>query len=131
MGPVEEAFRARLRAPSRFYTIGQGAPFVLRSLDHEGIVIELGEKQTPSLVSWSCLESILGFLRADSGWVVSGGLNSTKSVPGTLDWQLKKYVNRNIANWIVVLLRDAGLVDVDPGRPLRLRLRLTPYGARA
>lgn len=123
MGPVEQAFRARLRAPSTLYTIGRRAPFVLRSLGHEGIVIELGEKHVASLVSWECLESIPSFLSQNPGWVLSYGLNSTTAVPGTLDWQLKQYVNRNIANWIVVLLRDAGLVDVDSGRPLRLRLK--------
>jgi hypothetical protein len=123
MGPVEQAFRARLRAPSNLRTIGRGAPFVLRALGHEGVVIELGAKRTPTLVTWKCLESIPGFLRADPGWVVSGGVHSVHVVLGTLDAHLKRYVPRDIANWVVVLLRDAGLADVDAGPPLRLRLR--------
>ena len=39
---------------------------------------------------------------------------------------LKGYLPRDIANWFVVLLRGAGIVDVDPGPPLRLRLKRTP-----
>lgn len=123
MGPIEHAFRARLRAQSTLHTIGRGAPFVLRSLGHHGIVIELGAKRTPTLVTWDCLESIPAFLRATRGWVVSGGIHSTHGVSGTLDGHLKGYVPRDIANWIVVLLRDADVVDVDPGPPLRLRLK--------
>lgn len=42
---------------------------------------------------------------------------------GNLDAHLKGFYYRDIANWIVVLLRDAGIVDVDPGPPLRLRMR--------
>jgi hypothetical protein len=126
MGPVEQAFRSRLRAPSTLRTISRGATFVLRSLGHDGIVIELGAKRTATLVTWDCLESIPDFLRANPGWVVSGGLHSTHAIPGTLDAHLKRYVPRDIANWIVVLLRDAGTVDVDPGPPLRLRLKRNP-----
>ena len=104
-------------------TIGRGAPFVLRAIGHRGIVIELGAKRTPTSVSWTCLESIPGFLHANRGWVKSGGVHSANAVPGTLDAHLKGFYNRDIANWIVVLLRDAGIADVDPGPPLRLRLR--------
>lgn len=123
MGPVEQAFRARLRAPSTLRTIGRGAPFVLRAIGHIGIVIELGAKRTPTSVAWTCLESIPDFLDANRGWVRSGGVHSADVEHGTLDAHLKGFYNRDIANWIVVLLRDAGIVDVDPGPPLRLRSR--------
>jgi len=123
MGPVEQAFRAKLRAPSTLRTIGRAAPFVLRAIGHSGIVIELGAKRTPTSVSWACLESIPGYLRANPGWVKSGGVHSANVEPGTLDAHLKSFYYRDIANWIVVLLRDARIVDVDPGPPLRLRMR--------
>lgn len=123
MGPVEQAFRARLRAPSTLRTIGRGASFVLRAIGHDGIVIELGAKRTATSVSWECLESIPAYLRAHPGWVKSGGVHSANVEPGTLDAHLKGYYYRDIANWIVVLLRDAVIVEVDPGPPLRLRLK--------
>ena len=123
MEPVEQAFRARLRAPSTLRTIGRGAPFVLRAIGHDRIVIELGAKRTATNVSWECLESIPGYLRAHPGWVKSGGVHSANVEPGTLDAHLKGYYYRDIANWIVVLLRDAEIVEVDPGPPLRLRLK--------
>ncbi len=123
MGPVEQAFRAQLRAPSTLHTIGRGAPFVLRAIGHTGIVIELGAKRTSTSVSRTCLESIPGYLRANPGWVKSGGVHSANVEPGTLDAHLKGFYYRDIANWIVVLLHDAGIVDVDPGPPLRLRMR--------
>jgi len=123
MGPVEQAFRARLRAPSTKRTISRGRPFELREIGHDGIVIELGKKHTATRVSWACLESIPGYLRANPGWVKSGGVHSKHAEPGTLHSHLIGWYARDIANWVVVLLRDAELVDVAPGRPLRLRLR--------
>lgn len=50
MGPVEQAFRTQLRAPSTLRTIGRGAPFVLRAIGHSGIVIELGAKDADQRV---------------------------------------------------------------------------------
>ena len=120
---MEQAFRARLRAPSTLRTIGRGARFELREIGHDGIVIELGKKHTATRVSWACLESIPGYLRTNPGWVKSGGVHDNKAEPGTLHAHLLDYNNRDIANWIVELLRDADLVEVDRKPSLRLRLK--------
>ena len=84
MAPVEQAFRVRLRAPSTLRTISRGATFVLRSLGDDAIAIELGAKQTGTSVSWECLESIPGFLRANPGWVLSGGRHTR--MPSPVRW---------------------------------------------
>lgn len=124
MGPVEQAFRARLQAPHTYRTISRRVPFALRSMGHDGIVIELGDRRTPTSVSWECLESVPPFMRAHRGWVKSGGVHNADAEPGTLHAHLLGWVPRDIANWVVALLLEAGLVDVDKGPPLLLRLRL-------
>lgn len=121
-GPVEQAFGARLHTGTH-YTISRRSPFVLRTIGHRGIVIELGAQRTPTEVSWACLESIPGFLREQRGWVKSGAIHNSAAEPGTLHAHLLDYVPRDIANWVTALLFEAGLVDVDAGPPLRLRLR--------
>lgn len=126
MGPVEQAIRAKFpggRADLR--TLSQGAPFVL-TWDAKGIRVLLGQLQTPSRLSWSCLEGVPGHLRGQ-GWMMAGGMNKVTGEPGTLDEHLKKCVKVNTSRWVVRVLRDAGVVEArtDP-----VEIRLTPAFAR-
>ena len=122
MGPVERAIRARFRAPEALRTIGRGRPFELSRIDGDGFVIRLGSKRTPTLLDWEVAESIVPFLQQHPGWVLSGGVHSLGSIPGSLDQHLKKAIKRDVANWIVVILGEAGVVNVEPGPPLCVRL---------
>src|SRR4051812_3433623 len=122
MEPVEHAFRARLTAPSMLHAIGRAAPFALRALRRDGIVIELGAHGTRRLVTWNCLGSISAYLLAKSRWIKSGGVHSVDFEPGTLDSHLKRYVRRDVANWVSGLLAAVRVVDVDAGPRLHLRL---------
>lgn len=122
-GPVERAIRVRFpRRPVTLATHGQGVPFDL-DYDADGIVLRLGKGRHAAKLPWSCLESIPAFLRAQRGWVVAGGQHSVSGEPGTLDAYLKEWQTRDVARWLVRLLAEAGLVDVDDGRPLRLRAK--------
>jgi hypothetical protein len=123
MRPVEQAIRTNVRAPVILRTIGQSRPFELHRIDSEGIVLLLGAQRAWTRISWECLEGIPAYLRRQGGWVKAGGMRSIDSEPGTLDAYLKGCLNRGVANWLVVVLRDAKLVHVDEGPPLRLRLR--------
>lgn len=123
MGPVERAVRTRYGGPARLSTVGQGKPFTLTTIDAEGIVLLLGQGQWHTRLSWDCLESIPAFLRGEDGWVPAGGVHSVSGEPGTLDEHLKRYLKRDVARWLAVVLRDAGVVDLSEGPPLKLRLR--------
>ena len=122
MGPVEQAIRANVGAPSILRTIGQGRPFELHRVDSEGIVLLLGAGRAWTRLPWDCVEGIVPYLRRQHGWVRAGGVHSVSSAPGTLDAYLKGCLSRDVANWVVVVLRDAGVTEVDPGPPLSLRL---------
>ena len=125
MGPVEQAIRANLRAPSILRTIGQGRPFELHRVDSEGIVLLLGANRAWTRINWDCMEGIVPYLVRQRGWVRAGGVHSVDSEAGTLDAYLKGCLNRGAANVVAVILRDAGIVDVDPGLPLSVRATST------
>lgn len=122
VGPVEQAVRSSFDAPTTLHTVGQGKPFSLREVDHDGIVLLLGQNEAWTRLSWECLESVVPFLRGQPGWVPAGGVHSVRGEPGTLDEHLKRYLKRDVARWLCVVLRDAGVVRLDEGPPLRLRL---------
>lgn len=122
-GPVESAIRRRFpRPPATLTTYGQCAPF---ELDHgaDGLVLLLGKGRHHSGLPWSCLETIPTFLREQGGWVIAGGYHSVTGEPGTLDAYLKAWQKTDVARCLTRVLAEAGVVDVDSGRPLRLRVR--------
>ena len=123
MGPVEQAIRERFRTPVTLYTYGQRKPFVLESLGDRGIVLLLGSQRNYTPLTWECLEGILPFLRRRPGWVHAGGTYVVAGASDTLDEHLKDCISRQTSRWVTVVLHQAGLVDVDKGPPLRLRLR--------
>jgi hypothetical protein len=122
MGPVEQAIRSRLRAPSTLSTIGEGKPFELSVIDEGGIVLLLGQGRWHTRLSWECLESIVPFLRSRGGWVPAGGKFSVAGEPGTLDQHLKRYLKRDVARWLARVLDLAGVVELGSTRPLSVRL---------
>ena len=123
MGPVERAVRERFRTPVTLYTYGQRKPFVLESLGDRGIVLLLGSQRNYTPLTWECLEGALTFLRSHPGWVNAGGTYVVGGEAATLDEHLKGCISRQTFRWVTVVLHEAGLVDVDKGPPLRLRLR--------
>ena len=120
VGPVERAIRAKLSAGNRLHTISRHSPFLLDEIDEDGIVLNLAMRWATRL-SWECLEGTVPFLSA-RGWVRAGGVHSLQSAPGSLDEYLKGCVKRDTTNWVVVVLRGAGVVEVDAGPPLMVRL---------
>jgi hypothetical protein len=124
-GPVQRAIRLRFpRVPVKLATYGRGVTFEL-DYDADGITLRLGEGRWPSDLPWECLASIPSFLQSPRGWVVAGGKHSVFGEPGTLDEYLKRWQKTDVARWLAKVLADAGVVDVDDGRPLKLRARST------
>ncbi len=122
MGQVEEAIRTTFRTPATLHTLGQGKPFVLERIDDKGIVLLLGKQRNYTPLTWECLEGLVPFLRRQPGWVPAGGIYIVEGEPGTLDEYLKDCISRQTSRWVAVVLREAGVVIVDKGPPLRVLL---------
>ncbi len=93
---------------------------MLQKLDRAQIVLLLGEQRTWTPLRWEWVETIVPFLRARS-WVRVGGAHSVAGEPGTLDQHMKQFLKRDVARWLSVILRDAGVLEVSE-RPLSVRL---------
>jgi hypothetical protein len=120
-GPVEQAIRRAVRTGQRLATPVRAAPFVVESIDGEGVVLGLGAGRWRTRLSWSCLEGILPFL-AGKGWVEIGSRYEVEGRVGTLDCYLKQCVKRATAGWVAALLETAGVVEVARSRPAKVRL---------
>ena len=122
MGPVERVVRAAYQPPVRLVTAARGAPFVLKAIRRDGLVILLGRQEAHTPITWECLEGVPNFLRG-RGWVRIGSRFETDADPGTLDEYMKGCIKRATAGWIAAFLEGAGVVEIFRGRPTRVRLR--------
>lgn len=122
-GPVERAICGSIAPGKTLRTLPKRAQFVVQAIDERGIVLLLGQKRFRTPLSWDCLEGIPPFLRG-RGWVRIGGVFSIDGDPESLDGYMKQYTKRATANWVASLLAEAGVVDVDPDPPAKVRLRL-------
>jgi hypothetical protein len=120
-GPVEVAIRAGLSEGARLET-PTGASFVIDCVDGRGIVLLLGQGRWATRLPWQALEEVPELFRG-RGWLRTTGTFDTQSAPGTLSAHLKAYVSRETANWVAVVLEQAGVLELDRTRPVRARLR--------
>jgi hypothetical protein len=117
MGPVETAVRRAVREGDILRTPLQAAAFSVGKLSGEGIVLELGEKRTPTSLKWACLEGVLPLVQRHGRLRINGSGKSTEIVEGTLDGYLKQHVKRLTAGWVAALLEKAGVVTIDRKPP--------------
>jgi hypothetical protein len=89
-------------------------------LDEQGLSLLFGPKQTRTLLSWRCLEGIPAYLRG-RGWVLVGANRDVNGDYG-LDGYLKRWIKRQTANYVAVVLERAGVLDLDRDRPAQVRL---------
>jgi hypothetical protein len=120
-GPAQQAIQSSISPGTRLLTPGRSRPFSVGSIDEKGIVLLFGEQETPTRFKWECLEGAVEFLKG-SGWVEIGTRFDASARSGTLDSYLKTCVRgRATAGWVASLFASAGLVEIDGGRPLRVR----------
>ena len=122
MGPVEQAVRAHVHDGMELETPGRGKPFEVQRLHGRGIVLLLGEGRWETSIPWEALEGVVDLLRG-RGWVRTTGSFAPEPDTETLSGFLKQHVNRETANWVAVVLEEAGVLEIDRSRPLRARLR--------
>ncbi len=121
LGPVETAVRRTVSPGAVLQTPMRPRPFVVGSVDASGITLLLGAKQAATPISWACFEGVQSHLRG-RGWVISGGVHSKNSKPGSLDEYMKKCIYRDTANYVAALLEQAGVLELRRTAPLHVRL---------
>jgi hypothetical protein len=120
-GSVQQAVRSSVRPGERLPTPTGTAHFVVDKIDSTGVTLLFGPKRTPTFFDWDCLEGVVGYMKGRD-WVAVGANRVLAGNPDTLDGYLKQHVPRQTANYIAVLLSQAGVLDLDDGRPARVRL---------
>lgn len=119
---VERAIRSTTGPGTRLRTPTGRGEFSIAEVDARGVVLLLGRSEVPVRLPWGCLEGLGRFLDG-AGWVRIGSRFETFGDPGTLDEYLKQYTGTATAGWVASLLEHAGVVDIDRGSPLRVRLK--------
>jgi hypothetical protein len=125
MGPIEQAVRQRVKPGDRLLTPSQGKPFTVETIDDGGVILLLGAKRARTPIRWSVLEGV-GSMLATGGWTMIRGVYDAVPLDGTLDAYLNRFINRTTAGWVVSLLERAGVVEIDRGRPCRVRRSVEP-----
>jgi len=120
-GRVEGAVR-RVVTPGKLLATPSGrGHFKVACYGADGLILLLGEKEARTPLPWRALEGLPGLLRGRC-WVPIGSFYSVDSQPGSLDQNLKRFVNRATAGWVAVVLECAGVVTLDWARPMRIML---------
>ena len=120
-GSVQRAIRRGLSIGQILHTHARGAAFEIGGIDGDGLLLLLGKGRHPTKLSWRCLEGIPGVL-ASRGWVKVGGKFSVEGEPDTLDDYLKRFTKVLTSRWVARVLVEAGIVEANSDRPLRIRL---------
>jgi hypothetical protein len=55
-------------------------------------------------------------------WVEVGARRDVRGNPNTLDGYIKEFLNRAAASYVAAMLDVAGVVELDRGSPLRMRV---------
>lgn len=96
-------------------------PFTVERFDQEALVLVFGEKETRTPMPWEALEGVPDLLRG-RGWVPTTGSFAVGGDISTISGYLKQFFNRETANWVMVVLERAGVVELDRSRPITARL---------
>jgi hypothetical protein len=121
MGPVESAIRRSPQVRQPLFTPAQQQRFTVDTIDEEGVTLRIGRLGTRTSFTWETLEGIRRRFM-DEEWIVIGGGHNAVGVPGTLDGEVKRVVNRDAAGHLASLLEAAGVVELDRHRPVRMHV---------
>lgn len=119
-GLAQRCIRGAIAEGRRFGTPSDNKPFLVQTLDNDGVVLLLAE-QHPIRIGWPIWEGALDLIRRRGPLRIGGGF-SVEGETGTLDGYLKQFVSRLIAGWVAVVLEQAGLVRINRDRPATIRL---------
>ena len=121
MGKVERAIREAIHPGMQLATPGQARPFEIAEINTDGIVLLLGQGQWRTPIPWDALEGLAHLLRG-RGWVRTSAAYEYSDDVTTPSGHLKQYVYRETSNCVMVVLEQAGVVELDRRRPNKARL---------
>lgn len=128
-GPIEAAIRESVVPPVEFGTPAKAQPFTVHQFDDEGVVLLVGPQKSWTHLRWQWLEGVPAFLAGRSWMPLSANRNSEAAF-GTFDGYFRKWVKRSVGVYVAVLLQHAGVLEIQSGT--RVRVRLAPdWGRRA
>lgn len=119
-GGAREKIRGVLAEGETLYT-PTGALFGIGAIDDTGIQFFIGPKRASTRLPWEAFEGAVEHLRG-RGWVPTTGTFDTEARQYSLAQYLRQFITRETTNWVVAILEEAGLVEVDRSRPIRARL---------
>jgi hypothetical protein len=122
-GPIEAAIRERVIPGSQLPTPTGRATFEIGEMTADSLVLLFGPKKTRTPISWACLEGISDYLRGRQ-WIRIGANRDVQGDREALDGYLKGFIKRQTADYVAVVLERAGVVELDRGRPARVRLKV-------
>ncbi|MEU4160824.1 hypothetical protein [Actinoplanes sp. NPDC026670] len=122
MTSVEAAIRKQLTPGTRLPTPTGRSTFEISEMTADSLILLFGPKKTRTPISWACLEGIPDYLRGRQ-WIRIGANRDVQGDQDALDGYLKGFIKRQTADYIAVVLEQAGVVELDRTRPARLRLR--------
>jgi hypothetical protein len=128
VGPVETAVRKSVQPGDRLETLsGRGRPTI--AYHTPGGLALIGKrkmvgKRKTVLIPWPTFEQAPEFLHG-RGWVLIGNLPSTAGAREGAKHR-KASLSPSIARWLAVVLEKAGVVAIDRGRPVRIKLLAAP-----
>ena len=108
--------------PKTLFTVPAGARFEVHNLPRGGVELLFGESKTRTFIRWACLEGIPAFLNTKD-WVEIGAIHNVAVKPGTLEAYLRTCLPRSTGGYVAALLSAAEIVDVNPRRPAKVRLK--------
>lgn len=128
-GAVESAVRATVKPGHALATLGRGATAAVGSYDADGVVLLAGYRRVRTPVPWSTLEGIPMFL-VGRDWVQLTGPYDPTASAGTLATFLESKACKATAPLVGALLEAAGVVEVDRGGRVHVRLSRAMSPAR-
>ena len=121
MGFVQRALRRKLSTGDLLYTNARRAEFEIGEIDSDGLVLLLGSGRNSVKLPWACWEGIPAML-SHKDWMKVGGTYLMDGEPDTLDEYLKGFTGTSTSRWVARVLEEAGIVEIDTGPPLMIRL---------
>ena len=108
--------------PKTLFTVPAGARFEVHNRSRVGVELLFGKSKTRTLIQWTCLEGIPAFLNTKD-WVEIGAIQNVTVKPETLEAYLRTCLPRSTGEYVAALLAATQIVDVDPRRPAKVRLK--------
>jgi len=109
---------------SRLNTPSGSSEFEITELSSKRIIVTVGERNTRIAIPGSCFENSVAFLKGKD-WVRIGAIHSF-SYPGSFDAYIKDFTKGvSAASYVSPILEKAGIVQINPIRPAKIKLKLS------